>query len=306
MNWLIIILMLPQLAFSGVFEKTSKSSCSPLDLRTEKLKLIRDQKQVAWCYAFTAADMLTNMYDLPERASAADVAINYNDSDLGVFSRWLFETFGRRGSRSETDIFMMPHQTGLNKVALDRVMRDGYCPERVFPSESWTKMTRGEGKWLESKTDLRTAMLEIYGLLKNQQSLTIENLSFYYHFKNIESPEEFLKLVKDESISGFYSKLRREVCKYDRIKFQKSFKVEMYLNDSLTFLFLNKQLNRGRLIGIDYDSRISINMDDWDNNAQAYTAWSIAWPLIIMAGFIVIMWKILLILSEYLIMINNK
>jgi hypothetical protein len=256
MKWIICAFIFSQLALAESFHPTTQQSCSSLDLRTEKLKEIRDQKKVAWCYAFTAADMLTHVYDLPEKVSAADVAINYNDSDLGQLSRWLFRTFGRKPSQSDQDNFMMPHQTGFNKVALDRVMRDGYCPERVFPSESWVRMQRDGDKWLESKTDLRSAMLEIYQLLKNQQGLTVANLPFYYHFKNIETPEEFYRLIKGQTASDFYSKLRKEVCKYDRIKFQDRFKTLMYIKDALAFGVLNKQLDLGRVIGIDYDSRL--------------------------------------------------
>ena len=256
MKWLIFALLITQIASAESFQKTSKASCTSLDLRDEQLNNLRNQKKVAWCYAFTAADILTHTFDLPEKASAADVAINYNDSDLGQLSRWLFRTFGRKPDQGESEIFMMPHQTGFSKVALDRAMRDGYCPERVFPSESWTKMKREGDKWLESKTDLRVAMVEIFGLLKNQQNLTVNNLSFYYHFKNVESPEEFLNLLKGQTSSSFYTKLRNEVCKHDRIKFQHRYDSLMYIKDALTFKAMNKQLDGKRIVGIDYDSRI--------------------------------------------------
>ena len=239
-----------------IFVKTSQSDCSQIDLRTEQLSHVRNQKKLSWCYAFSAADMLGYAYDLNEPVSAADVAINYNSSDLGLFSRWLKETFGHRPSGGDQDDFMMPHQTGFNKVALDRAMRDGYCPERIFPSELWVKLTKVNGRWMESKTDLKTAMLDIYALLKNQSSFSKFNLPYYFRFKNVESEGAFYDLIKGATTSNFYAKLRNQVCRDDRISFAESHKVLMTLKDGVAFTVLNRQLNKGRVVGMDYDARI--------------------------------------------------
>lgn len=264
MKWILLTLIFTQFAFAGSYQQTSKDHCPAIDLRDQHLKEIRNQKKVSWCYAFTAADMLTYTFDLPEKASAADVAINYNDSSLGQFTRWLIRTFGRNATQGEQENFMMPHQTGFNKVALDRAMRDGYCPERVFPSEAWTKMSREGSNWLESKADLRTSMLEIFTLIKEQQNLNAANLPFYFHFKNVESPEAFLNLIKASNSSNFYSNLRKVVCQNDRIKFADRLETVMYLKDALTFSVMNKQLNHSRIIGIDYDSRL---LEDSQNSS---------------------------------------
>ncbi|MBA2405774.1 MAG: hypothetical protein H0V66_13445 [Bdellovibrionales bacterium] len=281
MKWMMIALIFSHLAYAESFQKTSKDSCQPLDLRNETLPTIRDQKKVAWCYAFTAADMLSYTFNLPEMASAADVAINYNDSDLGLFIRWLNQTFGRKPDQGEQETFMMPHQTGFNKIALDRGMRDGYCPERIFPSDSWVKMTREGDKWHESQTDLRSAMVEIFGLIKNQKNLSAKNLPFYFHFKNVESAEDFYTLIKGQTASSFYSKLRKVVCQHDRIKFPKRFQTMMYVKDPAVFTSMNKQLNRGRLVGIDYDSRIlsdrtnaSVNLAELHTSSVVGRRWN--------------------------------
>lgn len=256
MKWILLALLVSQTVLADTYQKTDQKLCTEIDLRNDKLPQIRDQKDVSWCYAFTAADMLAYTYNLPEMVSAADIAINYNSTDLALLIRWLRQTFGSRREQEDREVFMMAHQTGFNKIALDRGMKDGYCPERVFPSESWVKMTRDSDKWIESKVDLKTAMLEIYSLLEKQKQLTAENLPYYFHFKNVESPEEFFKLIKGETSISFYSKLRNEVCKHDRIKFRRRFKNTMYIKDPSVFIALNKQINRGRLVGIDYDARI--------------------------------------------------
>lgn len=262
MKWIVLAFLCSQVAFAGSFEKTSQESCTQVDLRNEKLPRIRDQKEVSWCYAFTAADMLAYTYNLPEMVSAADVAINYNSTDLAVLMRRLRQTFGSRRDQDDRDVFMMAHQTGFNKIALDRAMRDGFCPERVFPSESWVKMTKDGDKWSETNVDLKSAMLEIYGLIKNQKKYNAATLPFYFHFKNVESVEDFYKLIKGKSPASFYSSLRDEVCKYDRIKFRRRFKNRMHLKNSSMFIAINKQINRNRLVGIDYDARILSNRNN--------------------------------------------
>jgi hypothetical protein len=257
MKFLLVLSFLSTYTFAAPFFKTQKKDCSPIDIRTDHLREIRDQKKVSWCYAFTAADMLTYTFNLPEKASAADVAINYNDSDAGLIVRWFNQTFGQRRSSGDQDIFMMPHQTGFNQVALRRSMRDGFCPERVFPSEFWIKRERTEFGFHESKVDLRSAMLDIYQLLKNEKNLTTDNLPYYFAFQNIQSPQDFLGVIKGETPKTFYAKLRAEVCKHDRIPFHKKYQVEMYLKDASVFKVLNKHLNLSRMVGIDYDDRIT-------------------------------------------------
>ena len=262
MKWIFLSLFMCSAVLAESYKATSEKSCLPLDLRTPLLKDIRNQKAISWCYAFTGADMLEYTFDLSEKISAADIAINYNDSDLGSFIRWITSTFGGARPTPGNPTFMMPHQNGFNKVAMERGMRDGFCPERVFPSESWTKMVRDGNGFREQKSDLRPAMLEIFELIQKQKILTVENLPFYYHFKNIESPAEFLALIKVKNADSFYSKLRQEVCKHDRIPFPKKFPVVMDFKNSATFVSMNKSLDQGRLVGMDYDDRITSNRNN--------------------------------------------
>src|SRR5690606_20228304 len=156
-------------------------------------------------------------FKLPEKISAADVAINYNSSEIGQLLRRLYLRVNR--NQGELESFMMAHQTGFSQVALEKSMQEGYCPERMFPSESWQKMTRVNGKWEGTQSDLKSAMLEIYQLIKKAKTLTIHNLPFFYSFKNIETPESFLELIQNETIETFYFALRSKVCQFDRIKF---------------------------------------------------------------------------------------
>jgi hypothetical protein len=62
---------------------TTKQDCSLLDLRDDFLGEVRNQKKISWCYAFAGADMLAHAYQIPEKISAADVAIAYNETKIG-------------------------------------------------------------------------------------------------------------------------------------------------------------------------------------------------------------------------------
>jgi hypothetical protein len=282
MKWILLSVFFSTSLWSASYQVTSEKNCSALDLRTPLLEEIRNQKSISWCYAFSAADMLTYTFNLSEKVSAADVAINYNDSDLGTFIRWINTTFSSRRTQSSSETFMMAHQNGFNKIALERGMRDGYCPERVFPSESWVKMTRDGDRFVESKSDLKPAMLDIYQLIQNQKLLTVENLPYYFHFKNVESPEEFLSLLKGSKPDNFYSKLRTQVCQFDRIHFASTYSVAMELKNGWTFVSMNKNLNLGRLVGMDYDDRItsdhtnrSITMSELHTSAIVGRRWNV-------------------------------
>ncbi len=133
--WFLLVL-LPTIAYSYV--ATQEHDCKNIDLRNEILGKVRNQGPIAWCYAFSAADMLNEHYQIAEKISAADVAIGYNQSNIGLFMRWLDANLI---SRKDPDIKKEAHQTGFNKKALLEAMEDGWCPESVFPSEKWTKVS---------------------------------------------------------------------------------------------------------------------------------------------------------------------
>jgi hypothetical protein len=105
--------------------------------------------------------MLADTFKTSERISAADVAIGYNSTKAGRLVRWFNINLA---SRNNPVIKHVAHETGFNKISLEKAMKEGWCPERVFPSESWTKMTRTPSGWVESQVDLEPAMIEFSAL----------------------------------------------------------------------------------------------------------------------------------------------
>lgn len=234
----IFLLLIPAFAYGYI--PTSQNECSPLDIRNETLGHVKNQGQISWCFAFTASDMLSYTFD-KQRISAADVALNYNESLVGR----IMSTVDPNGT---------PHETGFTKVALIKAMKDGLCPESVFPSEKWIKVTNGK----EEEILMPVAMKEIAELHKKRKELTEKNLPFYFKFKNIDA-KNFLSYLQTKHLRNFYQSLRLKACENDRESFDARWKTKMVFRNKGIFRRVNEQLELGRMVGLDYDSRILEN-----------------------------------------------
>jgi hypothetical protein len=237
----ILLLVIP--TFVHAYSPTPENECSPLDIRNETLGNVRNQGAISWCFAFTASDMLSYTFN-KERISAADVALNYNESLAGR----IMSTVMPNGS---------PHETGFSKVALVKAMKDGLCPESVFPSEKWIKVFGGK----EEEVLMTDAMKDIALLHAKRNELTDKNLPFYFKFKNIDS-KNFLSFLQTKHLRNFYQSLRLKACEKDRESFDARWKTKMVIRNKGIFWRLNEQLNLGRIVGLDYDSRILANHEN--------------------------------------------
>jgi hypothetical protein len=230
-------LLIPSIVFA--YTPSRQNSCSDLKLDTSSLGKVRNQGNISWCYAFTASDMLQYTFNTPEKISASDIATNYNKTPIGKLMD-LFLNYGE------------PHETGFNKVALIHGMKEGYCPESVFPSEEWVKVTQDT----EEKILMPEAMKQIKELHQNREKLNLENLPFYFKFKNIDK-ESFLSILKSKNkLKHFYTELRAKACQDDRVDFDHQWKVKMVFRNKNIFKRINSQLDLGRIVGVDYDSRV--------------------------------------------------
>lgn len=240
MKWM-LLLALSAPAFA--YYPTSENNCTPLDLRTENLGKVRNQGKVSWCYAFAGADMLEHTFDIKEKISAADIALNYNESFVGR----VLDIFIDNGT---------PHQTGLNKFSLQKAMKDGYCPESIFPSEKWTKVSEGK----EEVVTLREALDSIVTLHKDRAKYTSRTLPFWFKFQNM-TREKFYAILQNNKARNLFTELRQEVCRDHREMFSTRWKVKMAIRNKKVFSRLNEQLSLGRTVGLDYDARILANKD---------------------------------------------
>ena len=242
--------VIPSMAFA--FPPTSQQKCSSIDLRNETLGNVRNQHNISWCYAFTGADMLAHEYNINEKISAADVAIGYNQSKIALFIRWLDLNIL---NRKDPVLRYMSHQNGFNKIALKHAMKDGWCPESVFPSEVWPKMSRTERGWEQSQVPLDQAMIEIAALHEKNKFLTAENIPYYFNLKNIDLAT-FIEILQTKKMAHIYSSVRQTVCRNDRHPFEDQRKIKMVFKNSEIFPTIGTQLENGQLVGLDYDARI--------------------------------------------------
>ncbi len=245
------------------YNKTTPQECSPLTLTHKLNSETRNQREVAWCYAFTTADMLGAHHELSEPVSAADVALRYNKT----FPAKLIQFFRKlTGSYEDPIERYLPHQTGFTKIAIARMYSTGWCPESVFPSEFWTKNLRSKTGWIPTQVPLKNAFKDLLDLSNLKKDLSLDNLPFYYSFKNIETPEKFLELLKRYKYDEFIQQLRLTACKDDRREFPVSYQSKMVLKNGKVFTRLNKNLSEGRIIGLDYDSRILQQFNNYGLN----------------------------------------
>ncbi len=233
-------LLVPTFVFA--YSPSNQNTCSDLKLDTSSLGEVRNQGNISWCYAFTASDMLQYTFKTSEKISASDIATNYNKTRIGKLMD-LFLNYGE------------PHETGFNKVALIHAMKSGHCPESIFPSEEWVKVTHDS----EEKVLMTEAMKQIKDLHARRGELTFENLPFYFKFKNIDK-ETFLSVLKSKNkLKNFYTELRAKACQNERMNFDHQWKVKMIFRNKNIFKRIHSQLDLGRIIGLDYDSRILEN-----------------------------------------------
>ncbi len=214
---------------------------------------IRNQHHVSWCFAFAAADSLQYTFQIPEPISAADIAINYSKTNWSKFVHFFTRLTSAKARRE-------PAQTGLIKVASQAIIPQGYCPESIFPSETWTKLTAANES---TQVEVLPAALEMFELQKNVQAglySTPESLPFIYSFENL-SAVQFYSLLQNNKRDHLLQALRDSVCSGKRIPFPGDAKITMKLRSRKIFEQINHSFDEKRPMTIDFFSRIFTDID---------------------------------------------
>lgn len=241
----------------------TEAQCTALDIREDFPMKQRNQDHISWCYAYTGADFLQFQFRLPEQVSTADMAISYNQY-------WLPRIIDRIGELTLEDdekhvTRIDPPQTGFEKWALQKTIREGYCPERVFPSETWIKQ---HANGTVEKVGLQAAVREILYLVQQAQAKNVSHpkeLPFSYIFEGF-GVDDFYTLVNTSTPRTFLNNLRETVCEKHRKPLPEyEYKVRMHIKGLNTFNRIHRILDTRYPVTVDFFSEVLENLDQYSH-----------------------------------------
>jgi len=243
-----------------------------VDLRSE-LGPIRDQDSIAWCYAFTAADILGHyLYKtknlslktpLPESELTHPQNLISAAAIATVFNQKMFPDFYGNVSivNGEVQDNLVPELGAMGK-AIDFVKAKGFCLEKDFPSENFNIVlkkfcTQNSNECALNLKDLLTLIskrskegrsVEVNCELQKIIKTTFPTLAY-------DALEEIIKFSNHQKI--FYD-LENRICSY-RFNDPKTGPVILEELLDKDWTNLDKALDRGTIVGIAYNPAFLID-----------------------------------------------
>ena len=257
---LILLILSSSSADAASYYATSENECKTVDFRESFRLKMRNQNNVSWCFAHAASDYLQYAYQINEQVSAADVAINYSQ---GKASRLIhfFKSILNPKNRP------LPAQTGFIKLAVNKILPEGYCPESALPSDEWSQID--STSMVESKIEIKQSILdtfEIYKKIQNGEIATSEKLPWFFKFKNI-GKEQFFEILKNSKYSQLMVNIRNTACKNERKPFANSlYPSEFAIRGKRIFKKMNASFDQGMPVTIDFFSDLFRHFDHPKND----------------------------------------
>lgn len=209
----ILSILYTSYSYAGFFVPTSENDCTTVDLRQDFYLKMRNQQETSWCFAHAASDLLQFTYKIPEQISAADIAINYSETNVSKTLSFIKKLFGNHNQT--------PAETGFIKLAIDDILPQGYCPESSLPSEKWLKI---EGSGTQAEIEITEAISETLALqekIHRDHIQTSDKLPWYFKFENI-TKETFFDILSKTSRKKLFAKIRESACFNHRKPFSNS------------------------------------------------------------------------------------
>ncbi len=218
--------------FFSTNSKLSSRECTKIDLRSD-LGEVRDQGNVGWCFANSAADLVT--YKLKKRISPVDMAINFYD---------------KMPQMPRTD--KLSSASGGNVQGALSYSSAGFCEEDLIASENF----QIDKKCLSSaQPELSSIIIFMENLFdKNPMSLSYCQKNIITSlFKNISESDlnQVASLFQKTSLEKI-SLLKDLNCKKRRISANGIIMRGGYSNDDL--IDIDEQLNNSNPISINYNA----------------------------------------------------
>ncbi len=239
----------------NVFSVTVDDNCATIDhLRTDSKmgrfwKTPRNQDGMGWCYAFPAADLVSEVINAP--ASAAYMSYKYNETAKWDFS-WIWRYTGVPESALEIE------EGGFTRDAVKNIQNAGACLESALPSESQHTIYAHSAlkqamqdlielrKIIENKKLKRREFIDCVECRKKIQSQAgLQNF-----FPNLKAEElyDVIQANSASSINSMIHSLSEKFCMASRKPFPSHRKVQIHrrgLNsDDTTFALIDRLLKQ--------------------------------------------------------------
>ncbi len=219
--------------------RKDRAACSKPDkIDRASLGDVRDQDSVGWCYAFTAADLLS--YKLKQKISAADIAVTHND---GILTRL---------AKKHLPVDESKFNGGQIDYAIKKIQKKGACLEKNFLSED-----NGYGDLASTLQLLSTGIRKNYA---NICAMFAEKT-----FRSLNSTQ-LLDIIKHSANEDLVVNLAEKACE-PRININNIKMTTLDLSnvpDELGLInAIDKQLDSNNIIGITYYAGVlkDINAD---------------------------------------------
>lgn len=241
-------------AKSAKAKAAQKTDCGNVDL-SGRLGLPRNQTDIGWCYAFTAADLVTFKVSSPEsefdtRISAADIGFAYNRE---------FMKKEAMNGKDSADI-----DGGTVAGALKAALKvGGFCRETQAPSEDFSF-----GQLKETIREIEQFKVQV-----TQEEFGDERFCFAYRRTQELLPglmaEDFARILNEagERNMEYFEKLTDRNCRKDRQTYglnENSMKeiTGDGLKDGGTAKLLDGLLDKGNIAGVSFPMSMISNDKD--------------------------------------------
>lgn len=241
-----------------------QKQCTEKDNRDDSLGPVRNQGDVGWCYAFTAADLIS--HKLKQKVSALDIAYRFNQKDLGILGAKLKAQMNA-GALTKKNNFALETTSdgGFTTAAIKYEAQKGACLESDLPSDN------------SDMSNLKTSLDDLqrlkYQLLKDPMMCQFGNyrLSFA-RFPALSLPQ-ILQTAYDSDYSDMMIKLADKNCDGKRISMKGLEAIEVDISNDKTrgdaFATIDKALDNKSIAGIGYDVKVLGNDDETGSHASS-------------------------------------
>lgn len=233
----------------------ANQNCTDIDLRNNVLGNVRDQGEIAWCYAYTASDLITHKLNVAP-FSAADTAITYNVEELPRLQKYFTNLYSK--ILNKEDIFH-EHETGFMFIALRAAMKRGLCLEKDFPSEEVIRVDAQGEKWVkfaEAAIEINKLRMSIKSALRRKKPIE-ENV--WFKFPQM-TKQDFYHILKTKNRHQVFYELSKNICQGQR-KVIPNFELGYHVRNKNIFSKIDQQLEKKNLVGISYFMSILKNHD---------------------------------------------